>query len=81
MVTKSLSCSVNGTVVGKIEYNSDAISDAIAEAIEGRDKLGLKISHMGKACFDGNYVIELRKTDTPEHFKCLAAEAKALGWC
>lgn len=36
MVTKVLSCSVSGTVVGRIEYNNDAISDAIAAAIEGR---------------------------------------------
>lgn len=80
MITKLLRCSVSGHVCGKIEYNSDDIAKAIDAAIEGRDKLGLAITCMGKAQFDNMYAIELRKTDTPEHFGVLATEAKELGW-
>jgi hypothetical protein len=81
MIFKRLSCSVTGKVEGKIEFATAEIADAIKAACESRDQMGLQISYIEfEKTFYDKFTIKMTKTDTPEHFKCLADQAKKMGW-
>lgn len=74
-------------MVGTIEFDGylpEDIEKAIAAVTEANAKLGLTMYSLKKALdgydTDRRYIFQMQKTDTPEHFKCLASEAKCLGW-
>lgn len=83
--SKTLTCSANGAVKGVIRFRPDDIEDAINAALEAKKELGLQIRRMecDAASIESSYsyyMIVLRKTETPEHFVCLAEKAKKMGW-
>ena len=82
-ITKKLTCSVRGNVIGIVQFESSEIEAAMNAAVEGRDKLGLQIDRVRRKLDwynETTYEIVLKKTDTSQHFASLADKAKCLGW-
>ena len=86
MIYKKLTCSVKGFVVGIVEfdgYNSDDVEKAIKAVESAKENLGLHVESLLKTpdgyC-DRLYKFTMKKTDTPEHFRCLAEKARCDGW-
>lgn len=86
MITKTLTCSAKGNIVGEIRfdgYNTDDIEKAMSEAKDAKEKLGLKMYCLKRKDDTYNnttYVIRMIKTDTAEHFHHLAGKARCRGW-
>lgn len=86
MISKKLTCSATGTIVGTIlldGYSEKEIEEALKEIQSAKEKLGLQMESITKKenYFDERHIeIRMSKKESPDHFKCLAQTAKCNGW-